>query len=285
VTVTSEVTVTLTPAATLTASPTFTETPIPTLAPTLIPDQQTALDTAKIAYGDTGWEIQPSGEVLGAPEGVTYNVEKGVLEYTHESYGVMITEPLIINTEDSVKPEGVTVDLQGYGIDVNHNLVPKSFSSAEGKNIEGGQRLHSKLEAQLFLANPANVDMTVTEFDIVRLTSSFYKSKGKDSEFVNGDIREFQGYGWADDKVYVSDGKGGFEMKKTTVYFVLEFVDKIGDKNVTIIYYTDHEGLPKFMLVDSGAPVPDDTNNPKEWSNPTGWSKAFEDPNISVRWH
>jgi hypothetical protein len=168
VTVTSEVTVTLTPAATLTASPTFTEIPIPTPAPTLTPDQQTALDAAKVAYADTGWEIQPSGEVTGAPEGVTYDAEKGVLEYTHESYGVTITEPLIINNEDSVKPEGVVTDLQGYIIDENRDLVRKKMMGVDevtGKEFETNVDAYS-LQAgiQILLAELAkNPDVDRTE--------------------------------------------------------------------------------------------------------------------------
>jgi len=295
VTVTSEVTVTLPPTITFTTTPSFTETPAATVVPTLSPDQQTALDAAKIVYSVTGWEIQPSGEVLGAPEGVTYNVDKGVLTRTYIYEGIELTVDLTINTETPM-PEGCIANFEGWCLPARGEnqtevveLARKTYSTAGGYGYEGdgkvGEPLLSRVEAQAILADESKVDMTTREFDINAIWNPY---RDKWSNFIYKNIKEKDGpNGWGAITVPVSDGKGGITLKDTTVFFATE----LEKYPTTIIRYwgadhkTDPTIPPKIMLLDTGDPVPEDASNPTLWSNPTGWSDIFKDPKIQVEFH
>jgi hypothetical protein len=284
VTVTSEVTVTLTPAATLTASPTFTETPIPTLTP----DQQTALDAAKVAYGDTGWEIQPSGEVLGAPEGVSYNVDKGVLTRTYIYEGIELTVDLTINTETPM-PEGCIANFEGWCLTKEKELARKTYSTASGYGYEGDGNLeHEKYlpllnleEIKATLANPDNVDLSVSEY-VSGMTKSFYKTQGGVKKFFYGGtsiedaiiIEEYNKYAWADNIIPIPDGKGGYALIPTTVFLVSE----LKSNPITRIAYTKKDGTVKVMFGDRG----DLQSDNAETKHPTEWSAYYIDN--SVKW-
>ena len=267
VTVTSEVTVTLTPAATLTASPTFTETPISTAIPTLTPDQQIALDAAKAIYSATGWEIQPSGEVIGAPEGVTYNVEKGVLTHTYMYEGIELTVDMTINTETPM-PEGAKLNFEGWVALENGTLARKTFRTERlqdgtfgiggygyvgdgNPEHEGNVVFLSPEEQQIDLTNPEKVDMSgKVTYDMLLTQVLKHDRKYRGNKvFFNGDTPESSAIveprytlTWGDYFVYYPDPNG----VPSTVFSI----SKLTQSPVSLTRFVKPDGTLGLMAAD-----------------------------------
>jgi len=294
VTVTSEVTVTLPPAITFTATPSFTVTPTATAVPTLTPEQQVTVNSLNTTLAGV-WTIDKTGAVLGAPEGVTYNVDKGVLTRTYIYEGIELTVDLTINTETPM-PEGCIANFEGWCLPARGenqtevvDLARKTYSTAGGYGYEGdgkvGEPLLSRLEAQAILADENRVDMTTREFNMIAMEKPHSGSKGLMYGAIETGTRRF---GWATNKVPVTDEEGRVSLKDTTVYYARE----LDNSQVMVIFYwgVDHESdskaLSKIMLVDSGEPVPDDyeTKHPVEWNNMIYGPISEGGQNIAVEW-
>jgi hypothetical protein len=252
----------------------------------LTPDQLAALDAAKAIYAPTGWEIQPSGEVLGAPEGVSYNVDKGVLTRTYIYEGIELTVDLTINTETPM-PEGCIANFEGWCLTQEKELARKTYSTAGGYGYEGdgkvGEPLLSRVEAQAILADETKVDMNTREFNKRELMGRYRGDNGLNYGEIAEPGSEF---GWATNKVPVSDEKGEIFLKDTTVYLAFEL-----ENPVTYIQYwgadhaVDKTVRPKIIFLDTGEPVPDDV----ETKHPSGWHWIYGPvseggQNIAVEW-
>jgi hypothetical protein len=292
VTVTSEVTVTLAPAATLTVSPTFTQTPTSAAIPTLTPDQQAAMDTANAEFAASGWEAQANGEVTGAPEGVTYNVERGVFTRTYMYEGIELTVDLTINTKTPM-PEGAKLNFEGWVVTPEGTLARKTFSSEHGYGYEGdgkgGEPLLNIAESQDgTLADESKVDMTSRELDSQSMWVPFANSRGEfEYGYMHGEPLKL--FYWGSNRVPVSNDKGEVILKNTTAYEA----DGLKDHPITIIRYwgsdhkTDPTALPKILLVDNGEIVAgaDDPDHTMKNTYPESWSdEIYGDHKVKVEW-
>jgi hypothetical protein len=266
------------------------------LAPTLTPDQQTALDAAKVAYADTGWEIQPSGEVLGAPEGVTYNVDKGVLTRTYMYEGIKLTVDLTKNTE-TPKPDGCVVNFEGWCLTKENNLARKTFRTERLQDgtfgiggygyVGDGNPEHednvvflSPEEQQIDLTNPEKVDMSgeVTHDMLLGLELKHARKYRGNKVFFEGDtpdnsvVAESRDpYGWGDDIVYYPDANG--------VPSTLFFVSKLTKSPVSITTFVKPDGTFGVMFADTAELMVETGDTAGSSWRPDRWTKYYTEKN------
>jgi hypothetical protein len=157
-------------------------------------------------------------------------------------------EFIVTMQPEDVKPlDGGGLDMEGWRY-VNGQMVREKYTTADGVNTEKGMDLLSKDEAQAYLANPKNVDLS--EDGRKNLRKAGFISWTRTAGYIQYEkvVGRVNFEAWGDNIIAKPDGKGGYTVVPTSRFALIGLYDQ----PFTLVDFTNADKKIGMILVDRG---------------------------------